>query len=157
MSPPAKNEAIASVAQLTEMFGATAVMHEGKLEFTLRPTLAWLPLGEFLFYTLRISPDPLGDLAHLPTTLGHAWIIDKDPLRTARFQIVEGDVGKGYVVAHFRGGKIQGYGFTNVLIPLSVLRELAAKRPNQSSEPTPTSGTSAAEQPRVPAAVVAHL
>ena len=29
--------------------------------------------------------------------------------------------------------------------------------PNQSSEPTPTSVTSAAEQPRVPAAVVAHL
>ncbi len=28
---------------------------------------------------------------------------------------------------------------------------------NQSSEPTPTSGTSAAEQPLVPAAVVAHL
>ena len=31
------------------------------------------------------------------------------------------------------------------------------KEPNQSSEPTPTAGTSAAEQPRVPAAVVAHL
>ena len=30
-------------------------------------------------------------------------------------------------------------------------------RPNQSSEPTPTAGTSAAEQPLVPAAVVAHL
>jgi hypothetical protein len=31
------------------------------------------------------------------------------------------------------------------------------KKTNQSSEPTPTSGTSAAEQPLVPAAVVAHL
>jgi hypothetical protein len=31
------------------------------------------------------------------------------------------------------------------------------KEPNQSSEPTPTAGTSAAEQPLVPAAVVAHL
>ncbi len=29
--------------------------------------------------------------------------------------------------------------------------------PNQSLEPTPTAGTSAAEQPLVPAAVVAHL
>src|SRR6266700_3590024 len=29
--------------------------------------------------------------------------------------------------------------------------------PNQPPDPTPTSGTSAAEQPRVPAAVVAHL
>jgi len=31
------------------------------------------------------------------------------------------------------------------------------KKPNKSPEPTTTSGTSAAEQPRVPAAVVAHL
>ena len=31
------------------------------------------------------------------------------------------------------------------------------KLPNQALEPTPTSGTSAAEQPLVPAAVVAHL
>jgi len=31
------------------------------------------------------------------------------------------------------------------------------KMPNQSSEPTPTSGTSAAEQPLVPAAVVAVM
>ena len=31
------------------------------------------------------------------------------------------------------------------------------EKPNQSSEPTPTSGTSAAEQPRVPAAVVAVM
>ena len=31
------------------------------------------------------------------------------------------------------------------------------EKPNQSSEPTTTSGTSAAEQHRVPAAVVAHL
>jgi hypothetical protein len=38
------------------------------------------------------------------------------------------------------------------------LRRLKLKnRPNQSSEPPPTAGTSAAEQPRVPAAVVAHL
>jgi len=35
--------------------------------------------------------------------------------------------------------------------------ELRPPTPNQSSEPTPTSGTSAAGQPRVPAAVVAHL
>ena len=39
------------------------------------------------------------------------------------------------------------------LIPVSRMKT----EPNQSSEPTPTSGTSAAEQPRVPAAVVAHL
>ncbi len=32
-----------------------------------------------------------------------------------------------------------------------------SKRPNQSPEPTPPAGTSAAEQPLVPAAVVAHL
>ncbi len=31
------------------------------------------------------------------------------------------------------------------------------ERPNKSLEPTPTSGTSAAEQPLVPAAGVAHL
>jgi hypothetical protein len=31
------------------------------------------------------------------------------------------------------------------------------EEPNQSPEPTPTAGTSAAEQPLVPAAVVAHL
>jgi len=31
------------------------------------------------------------------------------------------------------------------------------KEPNQPSQPTTTAGTSAAEQPRVPAAVVAYL
>jgi len=34
---------------------------------------------------------------------------------------------------------------------------LEKQKPNQSPEPTPTAGTSAAEQPLVPAAVVAHL
>ena len=33
----------------------------------------------------------------------------------------------------------------------------SSQRPNQTPEPTPTAGTSAAEQPLVPAAVVAHL
>lgn len=32
-----------------------------------------------------------------------------------------------------------------------------SQKPNKSLEPTPTSGTSTAEQPLVPAAVVAHL
>jgi hypothetical protein len=44
------------------------------------------------------------------------------------------------------------------LLPsLKVLADEILKEPNQSSEPTPTAGTSAAEQPLVPAAVVAHL
>ena len=37
------------------------------------------------------------------------------------------------------------------------LATLIPSESNQSSEPTPTAGTSAAGQPRVPAAVVAHL
>jgi len=38
-----------------------------------------------------------------------------------------------------------------------IKKNVEENMPNQPSEPTPTAGTSAAEQPRVPAAVVAHL
>jgi hypothetical protein len=34
---------------------------------------------------------------------------------------------------------------------------LESKKPNKAPEPTPCAGTSAAQQPRVPAPVVAHL
>jgi hypothetical protein len=45
--------------------------------------------------------------------------------------------------------------FREIVVPFDIERRI--KEPNQSSEPTPTAGTSAAEQPLVPAAVVAHL
>ncbi len=40
---------------------------------------------------------------------------------------------------------------------VGLLEAMITQPPNKSPEPTPTSGTSAAEQPLVPAAVVAHL
>jgi hypothetical protein len=47
--------------------------------------------------------------------------------------------------------------FPLVIAEVSELRRLGEEEPNQSPEPTPAAGTSAAEQPLVPAAVVAHL
>jgi len=47
---------------------------------------------------------------------------------------------------------------TPIVIPTPMLRSNAKhERPNKALEPTPTAGTSAAEQPRVPASGVAHL
>ncbi len=49
-------------------------------------------------------------------------------------------------------------GYRRRLNPYAFIREYRkTERPNKAPEPTTTSGTSAAELPRVPAAVVAHL
>lgn len=62
--------------------------------------------------------------------------------------------GRGFSILFFEGSPIEASIEVN---PDTAVRFRLEKRPNQAPEPTPTAGTSAAEQPLVPAAVVAHL
>ena len=68
-----------------------------------------------------------------------------------------GDRPGGWLCAP--GSVVQAHAVWHVLAAVAALLAVLAleKKPNQSSEPTPTAGTSAAKQPRVPAAVVAVM
>lgn len=142
-APDVRHEVISSIEQVKEVFGATAGTHEGKLEFTLRPSPEWLRFGKFVFYTLRLSPTPIRDLKRADTTLKSRTIVETNESRIAKFEVAEKHIQKSYVVAHFQFGRLQDEGPAAVLIPLSLLRDLAEKRSNPNhdgSEPSTASG-----------------
>jgi len=83
-------------------------------------------------------------LAILRESNGRAWLVESVTRRSRR----QGCEHQDLVVVSVRTRDDNGF---------KMFADHLDSEPNQSPEPTPTSGTSAAEQPRVPDAVVAHL
>jgi hypothetical protein len=93
--------------------------------------------------------------------IAELWDLPREAMRQMRFPAAAGsrecclEVGADFTVYALYAKTLQRLSPQPAGFPIAPLE--VKKKPNQSPEPTPTAGTSAAEQPLVPAAVVAHL
>ncbi len=107
-APRAHVEVSSSVEELLDTFGAAAVQHDGRLDFSLRPTTRWPAFGTFRFYLLRVLPLTVSaSNVRREHSNGSACTIDKAASATAKFTISNADIANGYVSAVFGGSKVQ--------------------------------------------------
>ena len=140
-------------------FGADYVRYEVTLRVLSRAHLEIIPFHSAPLVRALVDVEIVAP-ENLATTAAHL-IVASGPMKSFRgpkdgeLWCALGSRQKVTVMVHSKSSEI--YLFPPARTPDSAAVDRLWKRPNQSSEPTPTSGTSAAEQPLVPAAVVAHL